>query len=122
MLAAIARQDSNGSFRDYKNDDDRFTTYAGPVKVSAAGRCIDWDGGVTISGVLGLTPPVVNVRRRALEPERAPVTRCAWRGQGETAQFRRCGDCSPTGWANVPALPGQSVNLVQHRMHTCFGL
>jgi hypothetical protein len=51
VLAAIARQDSDGSFRDYKNDDDRFTTYAGPVKVSAAGRCIDWGGGVTISGV-----------------------------------------------------------------------
>jgi hypothetical protein len=51
VLAAIARQDSDGSFRDYKNDDNRFTTYAGPVKVSAAGRCIDWGGGVTISGV-----------------------------------------------------------------------
>lgn len=51
VLAAIARQDSDGSFRDYKNDDDNYTTYAGPVKVSAAGRCIDWGGGITISGV-----------------------------------------------------------------------
>ena len=51
MLAAIARQDSDGSFHDYRNNEGRFTTYAGPVKVSAAGRCIDWGGGVMISGV-----------------------------------------------------------------------
>ncbi|HUQ57002.1 hypothetical protein [Lentzea sp.] len=51
LLAAIARQESDGGFRDYVNDDDKYTTYAGPVKVSAAGRCIDWGGGVTISGV-----------------------------------------------------------------------
>ena len=34
-----------------KNDDDRFTTYAGPVKLTAPGRCIIWGGGVTLSGV-----------------------------------------------------------------------
>jgi hypothetical protein len=51
LLAAIAKQDSDGSFRDYKNNDGSFTTYAGPVKVSAAGRCIDWGGGAHVNGV-----------------------------------------------------------------------
>lgn len=51
LLAAIAKQESDGSFRDYRNDDDYYPTYAGPVKVSAAGRCIDWGGGAVISGV-----------------------------------------------------------------------
>lgn len=51
VLAAIAKQNAEGSFLDYVNDDGKFTTYAGPVKVNAARVCIDWGGGVTINGV-----------------------------------------------------------------------
>jgi hypothetical protein len=51
LLAAIAKQESDGGFRHYENDDDDYLTYAGPVKVSAAGTCIDWGGGAMISGV-----------------------------------------------------------------------
>lgn len=51
MLASIAKQNSSGGFDDYQNNDGNFTTYAGPVKVSAAGRCIDWGGGAPIGGV-----------------------------------------------------------------------
>ncbi|WP_229812194.1 hypothetical protein [Lentzea flava] len=51
LLAAIAKENADGSYTDFKNDDKPYTTYAGPVKVSAAGKCIIWGGGVTISGV-----------------------------------------------------------------------
>jgi hypothetical protein len=51
LLAGIAKQESDGNFRDYKNDDDNYTTYAGPVKVSAPNRCIDWGDGAMVSGV-----------------------------------------------------------------------
>ncbi|MBP2321622.1 hypothetical protein JOF56_002007 [Kibdelosporangium banguiense] len=54
MLASIAKQDANGNFGDYKHNDGNFTTYAGPVKVSASGRCIDWGGAATINGVYTL--------------------------------------------------------------------
>ncbi|NUP29164.1 MAG: hypothetical protein HOQ44_21170 [Nocardia sp.] len=48
LLARIAKQKSNGSFADYIEDDGKYTTYAGPVKVNAAGTCISW-GGATSS-------------------------------------------------------------------------
>ncbi|SDF73226.1 hypothetical protein SAMN05216553_1039 [Lentzea fradiae] len=51
LLAAIAKQKSSGSIGPYINDDDKYTTYAGPVKVDAPGTCIDWGGGVTLNGV-----------------------------------------------------------------------
>lgn len=51
MLASIAKENSDGNFDDYQNNDGNFTTYAGPVRVSAAGRCIDWGGGAPINGV-----------------------------------------------------------------------
>ncbi|KOV83343.1 hypothetical protein ADL03_21065 [Nocardia sp. NRRL S-836] len=51
LLATIAKQDSDGSFRDYRYDDGNYSTYAGPVKVSAANTCIDWGGGAVVSGV-----------------------------------------------------------------------
>ncbi|MDX8037610.1 spore-associated protein A [Lentzea sp. BCCO 10_0856] len=51
LQAGIARQESDGIFRNYDIDDDNYTTYAGPAKASAAGRCIDWGGGATVNGV-----------------------------------------------------------------------
>lgn len=51
LQAGIAKQESDGIFRNYQIDDDNYTTYAGPVKVSAAGRCIDWGGAAVVSGV-----------------------------------------------------------------------
>ncbi|MFR9773497.1 hypothetical protein [Nocardia sp. SC052] len=50
MFAAIAKQDADGGFRNYIEDDGEYTTYAGPVKVNASGVCIDWGGAVTING------------------------------------------------------------------------
>jgi hypothetical protein len=51
MLASIAKQNSDGSFTDYRHNEGDFLTYAGPVRVSAPGTCIDWGGGAPINGV-----------------------------------------------------------------------
>ncbi|MEU7766654.1 hypothetical protein AB0B25_16185 [Nocardia sp. NPDC049190] len=50
MLASIAKQNSDGNFTQYIHDDGNYEYYAGPVKVNAAGVCIDWGGGVPVAG------------------------------------------------------------------------
>ncbi|MBF6351499.1 hypothetical protein IU448_21155 [Nocardia flavorosea] len=47
LFASIAKQNADGNFTNYIHDDGNFTTYAGPVKVNAAGTCIDWGGGTS---------------------------------------------------------------------------
>lgn len=51
MYAQIAKQNADGNFTDYNTDEGKFAYYAGPVRVTAPGVCIDWGGMMTSGGV-----------------------------------------------------------------------
>jgi hypothetical protein len=49
MGAQIAKANADGSFTHWVKDDGKYTTYAGPVKVTAPGVCINWGGDISTS-------------------------------------------------------------------------